>query len=357
MAEVQADVKSAEIAKEGSSADARASAVAREKSVGFGQAAADEISKYLPASVSKYVKAAGPYVDLVGTYLNIAYPYFVAYWNKLVVLYRIIEQYHPEEYLPMALGLVLAFFGGHFVALIAAVEAFKLCGWETTKRCLKLLHADYVVVKDANDKDNLVDDNHDGIADVLQINSRELATRKIKLVIKSCDPEVISEAILGLNTAVLGVIATLRAQFAYTVTLGASIGTVISKVAFTVAFPVLRQVVPVEYQKWISPVIRYACRGFGITIAWWLQVVSSSIHSALRGGEQFTKGLVLFLARNNYSLTVTEGSYLFAAITYLVALLGFYCQVSTGFSLIFPLNILLFPFTMAEWAVRYVISY
>jgi hypothetical protein len=325
--------------------------------VGFGQAAADELSKYAPASMRIYIKKAGPYVDKIGTFVNTYYPIFVALWHKAVALYAAIEKYHPEEYFPMAFGIILAFFGGNFVALIAAIEAFKLCGWETTKRCALLLYQDYKVVKEASDRDDLVDDNNDGIADVKQINKRELATRKLKLVIRSCDPEVISEAVLGLNTAILGVIATLRAQFAYTITLGATIGLIISRVAYTALFPVLRQVIPPEYQKWISPIIRYTCRGFGITIAWWLQTLTSAMHSALRGGEQFTKGLVLFLARNGYSINVTEGSYMFAAIMYSVALVGFYWQVINGFSLIFPLNLILFPFTLGEWIVRYVISY
>ena len=59
------------------------------------------------------------------------------------------------------------------------------------------------IVKEASDKDDQVDDNNDGIADVLQINKRELATRKIKLAIRSCNPDVISEAFFGLNTGAL----------------------------------------------------------------------------------------------------------------------------------------------------------
>lgn len=58
-------------------------------------------------------------------------------------------------------------------------------------------------MKEASDKDDLIDDNNDGIADVLQINKRELATRKVKLAIKSCNPDVISEALFGLNTGML----------------------------------------------------------------------------------------------------------------------------------------------------------
>jgi len=257
----------------------------------------------------------------------------------------------------MAFGLILAFFGGNFVALIAAVEAFKLCGWETTKRCILALYGDYLIVKEASDKDDQVDDNNDGIADVLQINKRELATRKIKLAIKSCNPDVISEAFFGLNTSVLAVIATLRAEFAYTITLGATIGSITAKVVFTVLFPVLRQIVPPDYQKWISPLIKYTCRGVGVTIAWWLQTISSAMHSALRGGEQFTKGLILFLGRKGYTATITEGSVIFGAIMYAVALAGFYWQIINGFALIFPLNFLLFPFTILEWTVRYVITY
>jgi len=342
---------------ESSNSSKQGGAVSKQDDVGFGQAAADEIAKFVPQSVGVYIKKVGPYVDKVGFLLNMWFPLIAALWNEAIIVYRAIEKYHPEEYAGMAFGIVLAFFGGNFVTLIAAIEAFKMCGWETTKRCIVLLHGDYLIVKEASDKDDLLDENHDGIADVLQINKRELATRKIKLAIKSCNPDVISEALFGLNTAVLGVIATLRAEFAYTITLGATIGTIMAKLVYTMAFPILRQVIPLEYQKWISPLIRYVCRGFGITIAWWLQVFSSAIHSALRGGEQFTKGLVLYLARNGYTATVTEGSYLFAGIMYAVALTGFYWQIINGFDLIFPLNFLLLPFTFAEWIVRYTISF
>jgi len=278
-----------------------------------------------------------------------------SYYEKLA---EFLKPYHPEEFLPMFMGFVLAFFGSHFSVLVAAIEAFKMCGWETSKKHFQDLFEDYLVVKGASEKDDLVDDNNDGIADVKQITDEQLVLRKARLYLKSCHPDKISDAMAGIYTGFIGVIATLKIQFSSTITLGAKIGDLTSSVVSMAATPVLLVLVPTEYQKWVPVILKYFCKGIGVWVAWWATTITTSIHSALRGGEQFAKGLSQYSSRTGSAplLRVRENTIIFSGIMYGVAALGFYWQLSHFFSLPFPLNVLLFPFTFLEGLLRFYIS-
>jgi len=271
---------------------------------------------------------------------------------------RIIEPYHPEEFFPMILGFVLAFFGAHFGVLIAAIEAFKMCGWEASKKHFQDLYEDYLVVKEASEKDDQVDDNNDGIADVKQITEQQLIVRKMRLYLKSCHPDKISDALSGIYTGFVGVIATLRIQFSSTITLGAKIGDLTSSVISRIATPVLSLVFPGEYQKWVPVILKYFSKGIGVWVAWWATSITTSIHSALRGGEQFANGLAQYSSRTGSSrlLRIRENTLVYSGIMYAVAFMGFYWQLSHFFSLPFPLNFLLSPFTFMEGVLRYYIT-
>ena len=43
-------------------------------------------------------------------------------WDK-------IQPYQPKLLFPAFFGLIICFFGGDFLTLIAAIEAYKMCGW------------------------------------------------------------------------------------------------------------------------------------------------------------------------------------------------------------------------------------
>jgi hypothetical protein len=60
--------------------------------------------------------------------------------------------YRPELLIPSFIGLVMCFFGGNFLTLIAAIEAYKMCGYETTLNCINNLIADFKKVADVNKK-------------------------------------------------------------------------------------------------------------------------------------------------------------------------------------------------------------
>jgi len=53
---------------------------------------------------------------------------------------------------------------------------------------------------------------------------------------------------------------------------------------------------------------------------------------------------------------VADHSYLDEAFGYSVAAVGFYFQWSYGFGMPFPLNIIMLPFDILEWYIRWSIS-
>lgn len=94
----------------------------------------------------------------------------------------------------------------------------------------------------ANVQDNLRDDNHDGIADVDQINKQELLSRKMVLIIRTVDPTVLQQAFIGLYQGLIGVLATLKFKFAKSVALGLSIGNMAKRPLAVILAPTLKHV-------------------------------------------------------------------------------------------------------------------
>ena len=121
-------------------------------------------------------------------------------------------------------GLGLTFFGGAYCASIAAVEAFKMAGWERTKAALQVIYVDCVAVYDAHMADEAKDDDNDGKKDVQSLSGNALLSRKLAVAALAVkDPEQLSQAIGGMYTSWLAVQTVLRLEFAKTITLGVSI--------------------------------------------------------------------------------------------------------------------------------------
>jgi len=297
-----------------------------------------------------------PFFHKIGDLVNWIVPKIEYAWEQLLVVKHKLDPYHPEELVNVFFGLFLIFFGGLYLTLLATVEAYRMCGWTQTKEYLLDLYEDYKVVRDANAKDNELDENNDGVRDVEQISKKALATRKIKLVLKSCNPQKVTGALSGLNMGFMAVMATLRLQFAQAITLGAVIGDMFQKTADAYLTPLLSRAVPPDYQKWVPIVLRYICRSIGISFAWFLQRIISAFYSALRGGSLFAKGLLTFAGRNGYTAPFNEGSIFFSAIVLGSALPGIYWQISSGFSMPFPINLLMMPFSILEWWLTWMVN-
>eukprot|EP00604_Paraphysomonas_vestita_P001877 CAMPEP_0174821670 /NCGR_PEP_ID=MMETSP1107-20130205/9172_1 /TAXON_ID=36770 /ORGANISM="Paraphysomonas vestita, Strain GFlagA" /LENGTH=244 /DNA_ID=CAMNT_0016038953 /DNA_START=313 /DNA_END=1047 /DNA_ORIENTATION=+ len=242
------------------------------------------------------------------------------------------------------------------MTLIAAVEAYRLTGWESTYQCLHDLYIDLQKVIEANQKDDTVDKDGDGVADVLQIDAKELVTRKTLLFLKTVDPHRFTSAISGIQSGFLAVVAALKVQFAKAVTLGNAIAEILEVPTLRYLVPLFELILPDDYKKWASPILKYTIRSTAVSIAWTLQRVLSAFHSALAGGVMATRNIIDYLNVMGHWQTKHEDTYIDEVAGYALAAVGFWFQLSSGFQLPFILSVLLFPFTFAEWFLMYMVN-
>lgn len=265
-----------------------------------------------------------------------------------------LEPYHPHEFLPFIVGVTMVYCGGYYPLLIAAVEAFHYCGYHRTRDSLIQIYRCYQIAREASRKDDAVDDDNDGVADVLQISRQQLLTRKIGVVMRAIDPSVLSDAVTGMTSGCFAVLATLKVEMAHTVTLGAAIGDVFRRAAEAVVSGPLHLIVPTAYQRWIPVAISWSCRTAAVVVAYTVQRIISAAHSSLRGAQIIVRSsLGLLVRRQLISADVSEGSFLFTAAALLIAASGFMSQLRNGFGVPvpFPLSILLWPLSFAEWLI------
>jgi hypothetical protein len=309
-----------------------------------------------PAPLQPHLTKAAPFLgkgaDLVvklTLLLEELYQQFLVHYEKL-------RPYRLELLLPGICGLIMCFFGGSFLTLIAAVEAYRMCGYESTMICVNQLIEDFQKVADASKKDDERDDNNDGVKDVQQVAHRDLVKRKALLFLRTINPDRITAALTGINAGFLAVVATLKMKFAMTITLGNAIGGAVEPMAERYVLPVMERIMPADYKHWARPILQYSIRTTAVSVAWCVQRVISAFHSALRGGLMFSRNILEYLSAMGIYHLNHEETCVDELAGYGVALLGLLFQLSRGFSLPFPLNLLLFPFTLIEyflvWAVH-----
>jgi len=209
----------------------------------------------------------------------------------------------------------------------------------------------------ANEADNKKDDDGNGVADVDEITPSELLQRKASLfAISVKDPNKLSIAVGGLYTAWLAVQGTLRVEFARTITLGISMAETATPMALKLGVPVLAHLLPPKYHHWIPALIKNFVRGVAVSIAWRLQVVQSAVQSALRGGLMFARSLMKWANSKGYIQLDQNDTYADEVAGYTVAAFGFYCQLKWGFGMPFPVNLIMWPFDLVEWYIRWTIT-
>jgi hypothetical protein len=153
------------------------------------------------------------------------------------------------------------------------------------------------------------------------------------------------------------VLATLKIQFAKAITLGNAIADVLDKYVTKLLEPALRAALPEEYKKWAHPIVTYTLRTVAISIAWFVQRVISAFHSAIRGGLMCSRNVLAYLGKKGYIPPIDDkDTYIDEIAGCILAFLGFYFQLRYGFSVPFPLNVLLFPFTICEWFLMWMVN-
>jgi hypothetical protein len=127
-------------------------------------------------------------------------PVFLMLRGKCEEAWKLAEPYHPEDFFPALLGLAMVFFGGDFPVLIAAVTAFRETGVKDSMvSAFGDIMKEFNEVLEKSKKDDLKDDNNDGIPDVEQIPAAEVAKRKLILAAKTVNPDKLAKAVTSVS--------------------------------------------------------------------------------------------------------------------------------------------------------------
>lgn len=316
----------------------------------------NSIESTAPPKLKPYLEAIAPYVVGTATFVEALIPLIHLMYEKMMAFVKQMEPYRLDLLLPGFIGFILCFFGGSYVTLIAAAEAYRQVGLEAQLRCIKDLSEDWTTFMAANKEDDKVDDDGNGVADVTEISPQALASRKTLLFLKTVDPNRMTHAMAGLQSGLMAVIATLKLQFAKSVTLGGAIADIMLKPLNKFALPAIEGSLPPDHKKWGKPMLTFVVKSIAVTVAWFIARVISAYHSAIRGGNMFATNIIEYLNTMGYTKINVADTHLDEVAGYLIAGLGLWFQMSAGFQLPFPLNVLMFPFTLLEWWFMWLVS-
>lgn len=146
----------------------------------------------------------------------------------------------------------------------------------------------------------MVDADNNGIADIDEMDATKLFVHKLHIVFTSVNPERLGSAVGNLNLAALAIIAALKVRFARIITLGRAMADMVSPVAKKILGPALAFCLPKDYKKWGAPGVGLLVQLAALQVAWVLQRLLATVHSAMRGGMMFSRGGMAYLRKEGY---------------------------------------------------------
>lgn len=281
-------------------------------------------------------------------------PYIINYSKKGYKMYHKL----PHDHMELIIGLVLCLAGGFYPALFAAVEAARMGGYNNFINACSTLSDEVLVIIEASKKDDAIDKDGDGVADVNQIDTDDYIMRKTELVLTKMNPQKVSDAISAVYKVWLSVLAVLVVQFARVVTMSMTISEFVNKPINKYVVPVIKPAFPKEYHKWVPVTLNWIVKAIAMSIAWYIQTVISALSSAMRGGLIVSRALMKLAVKKGWEFVPKnhEETNLDEYIAYGMCALGFYFQFSMNFEVPFPFNILLMPFELAEMFIKYQVA-
>jgi len=310
------------------------------------------VSDMAPPKAVPALKAMAPVFSFLVVLAEVLIPVML---NAAAVASAIIAVM-PLDLMYICCGLILCFFGGMYPTTMAALEAWRQAGGKQALVYIRDLYEEFGAVAKASSKDDQIDADGDGVADVTQISGKELVLRKTKIALTVMDPDKFNGALQGLYAGWIGVVAVLKVQFAKTIALGSAIGDFMFKTVEKPLSAIFVHLLPAEYHKWIPVVIGYICKTIAISIAWYIQTILSAFHSAIRGGLMAARGLLRWLSDKSFIKIDPDDSYVDEVLGWSLAALGFYVQFRLGFSPPWYIEIFLWPLYFVESWIVWTIS-
>jgi len=305
------------------------------------------------------------YLQLVLNALEKGWPMLLDAYDNLDIYYKKLleleKQHAHPELRNIIMGLSLVFYGGQFQYLVAVVTAMNLTGLNQLKTAFRQIRNQFEAAKEAMKDPKMVqalDEDGDGELQFqeLQKGLKRMAHGDMKAIaamspfLNKVDPSEVMTAIGSCWALLLTVLATLRSQFAKSVSLGVNVGEILSKNFSQYIVPAIGKSLPDGQKKWAKWAVEFACKGIGVFMALWLQKMVSAFHSALQGGAIVASSIFVILNEQGlwkHELSLDEPKEEIA-LQWCIAIYGWYWQVSSGFKIMLLLKPFLAPFLMAE---------
>eukprot|EP00040_Diaphanoeca_grandis_P018702 m.98362 g.98362 ORF g.98362 m.98362 type:complete len:336 (-) comp27058_c0_seq1:459-1466(-) len=310
-------------------------------------------SEYAPVMMKPYVKIVSPYLAILWVKFIQFSPYIITAASKGIEIWSVL----PKDILLAIYGFALCFFGAHYALTIAAVEAFRISGWDTFSASLTSVWQSCLAVHDAYLEEQKTNKASE------QLSVQEKAQKMILVVFKAVDPHKLHSSLVSLYTGALAVLATLRFETVKKMALGTSVSTQLLGVVNKSALAPLK-VFCEQYnidKSWAPKITEYFCKSIGVTVAFYSYQALTGVNSALYGGRMCVLSLVRFgnksgLFEKQFGKKFNpEDSYLDEALGWSLSLIGLWFQLKMAFGLPFLLSLVLFPVSMLEYSLAYLV--
>ena len=284
----------------------------------------------------------------------------------------------PTDMILAQIGLDYCFAGGYYPTLFSSIQAARHCGWDTMITSIQDLTAEAIKVIDVttDEASNIRWD---------EMNKRQILMKQTDLILKTMDPMKINTAIGSLYTTWLGVSVVLEKEYARVISLSMTLAYYCERVTSIVLEPPLRFVVSNDYHKWIPVMLGWACKAAAMNVAWRIQRILTASTSAMTGGVMFSRSLLRMFRRHRrqqqrrnknkrsrWSQDEEDDedidnigrntAMLEDIIGFIVAGVGFWTQFQAqyknnfSFEVPFPINLITWPFDLAEKWIQWQIT-
>jgi len=250
---------------------------------------------------------------------------------------------------------------------VAAIEAFRVVGFQKIKADLIVLYEAFLSTRKALAEQDACkkgapiegtaikrrkyqeepEEENQGSQFVQKITSTLTENEnfmKIRRVLGSIDPNIVTQSLSSLGAGIVAVVATLQSQFVQALTLGCSVGDMILTPFRDYITKKAQEKLPEDINRWTEPALKYASRGIGVMIALMLRQTILTFNLCSKSAELILYGL------QEKKLIPKNASFAGTAV-FAIAGIGFMKQILFGASLPLLLWIPAIPILIIELIV------
>mmetsp|Transcript_67061 Transcript_67061/g.111499 ORF Transcript_67061/g.111499 Transcript_67061/m.111499 type:complete len:445 (+) Transcript_67061:109-1443(+) len=201
----------------------------------------------------------------------------------------------PKNVALMIYGVSMCFYGGRYLTIFAAIEAFRSLGWKAFLENLQFIWEQITLVAIASAKDDDTDENKDGIADVDQLDPKSLMERKIQVFFVAIkEPQKLQAAVGYLISGYMAMLVSLKVQFARAISIALGIAEMTGPLMAVILGPLFNLLLGTNAKHWSPTFVDTAVKAFATWAAWYFYSFIGGYYTAQRGGRMFANALADF---------------------------------------------------------------